>query len=83
MKNFIHFIILFAQNGKKAFLLAADLLEPGHLLGIEVEALVNTACPRIAIDDFAMFPKPLLNPTELLIALGEKSLKEFKVDEMF
>lgn len=71
------------KNGKKAVLLAMDLFEPEYLLGIETEALVNTACPRIAIDDFARFPKPLLNPTELLIALGEKRLEEFKIDEMF
>lgn len=71
------------KNGKKAFLLAMDYFEPEHLLGVNVDALVNTACPRIAIDDFARFPKPLINPIELLIALGEKKLEEFKIDEMF
>ncbi len=71
------------ENGRRAFLLAMDLFEPEYLLGINVDALVNTACPRIAIDDFARFTKPFLNPTELLIALGEKKLQDFKIDEMF
>lgn len=74
---------LIEKNGKKAFLLAMDFLEPEYLLGANVDAFVNTACPRIAIDDFARFPKPLLNPTELQIALGEKKLEEFRIDEMF
>ncbi len=74
---------LIEKNGRKAFLLAMDFFEPEHLLGVDIDALVNTACPRIAIDDFARFPKPLINPTELLIALGEKPLEEFKIDEMF
>jgi len=57
------------KKGKKAFILAFDLLKPEYLLGVEVDAFVNTACPRIAVDDFSQFNKPVLNEKELKEAL--------------
>ena len=38
-----------------------------------IDCFVELACPRIAIDDFAKYSKPLITYKEALVALGEKS----------
>ncbi len=67
-------------EGKKAIILVGDLLKPDYLAGIRVDALVNTACPRIATDDSANYGVPVLSMYELEFALGKKDLKEFKLE---
>ncbi len=69
-------------KGKKALLVASDFISPEYLLGLKAEAIVCTACPRIALDDSSSYKQPILNPTEALIALGEKPLKEYEFDEL-
>ncbi len=73
---------LIESKGKKAIILAMDYIMPEYLLGVEADAYVNTACPRIVIDDYSSFKKPILNPTELEIVLGVKKWEEFKLDEL-
>lgn len=41
-----------------------------------------TACPRIAIDDSQVYDRPLLNPSELEIALGEREWEDYVLDEI-
>ena len=51
--------------------------------GDPVDAFVNTACPRIAIDDSVKYAKPLLTPFELEVILGEKQWEEgYQFDEI-
>jgi 2-(3-amino-3-carboxypropyl)histidine synthase len=69
-------------KGKRAFLLVGDLIKPEYLLGISVDALVSTACPRIALDDASSFRQPLLNPFELSIVLGEKRAGDYTLEEL-
>lgn len=60
------------KAGKNSFLLIFDEIKPEKLEGLEriegnnsgIDALINTACPRLA-EDRALFKKPLLNPDEL------------------
>jgi 2-(3-amino-3-carboxypropyl)histidine synthase len=48
-----------------------------------VDAFVNTACPRIAIDDSVRYAKPLLTPFELEVVLGDKKWEAgYKFDEI-
>ena len=49
-------------SGKNALLFAGEEINPENVLGFEIDAWVNTACPRIADDHF---DKPVLNPDEL------------------
>lgn len=42
-----------------------------------IDAFVELACPRIAVDDFKKYPKPILTYREALVALGEKTWEEF------
>jgi 2-(3-amino-3-carboxypropyl)histidine synthase len=52
------------RAGKKAYLLVLDEIKP-EKLPPGLDAYVNTACPRIAIEDRSNFKKPILNPDEL------------------
>jgi 2-(3-amino-3-carboxypropyl)histidine synthase len=71
------------KHGKKGYLLYLREIIPDNLLSFrKLDALVNTACPRITIDDAARYKKPLLTPTELEIALGERKWKDYKIDEI-
>jgi 2-(3-amino-3-carboxypropyl)histidine synthase len=60
------------KHGKKGYLLALEHIGPELIDFYPVDAFVNTACPRIAIDDAVRYRKPLLTPFELEVALGEK-----------
>ncbi|MDG1532855.1 MAG: diphthamide biosynthesis enzyme Dph2 [Candidatus Thalassarchaeaceae archaeon] len=63
---------LLETHGKKGYLLALDHVGPELIDFYPVDAFVNTACPRIAIDDAVKYAKPLITPFELEVALGEK-----------
>ena len=41
-----------------------------------------TACPRIAIDDSAMYKKPVITPQELEIVLGLRDWDDYLMDEI-
>jgi len=64
-------------EGKVAFLLAAREITPEALLEFpSVDAYVNTACPRISLDDASKFKKPVLTINEALVIAGELSWEE-------
>jgi 2-(3-amino-3-carboxypropyl)histidine synthase len=67
-------------RGREAHLLTFDRLDPRDLEGRDLDAYVNTACPRIALDDSALYPKPMLTPPEFLMALGELPLEPYRFD---
>ncbi len=50
--------------GKKAWILAADEFSPDKLMGIDMDVLVNTACPRIW-DDVSLFGKNVINAEDV------------------
>lgn len=55
------------KAGKIAFLFLFDEISQELLLNFpEIECWINTACPRIAIDDVEYFEKPILNFWEVL-----------------
>lgn len=67
-------------HGREAEILLFDRLDPRDLEGRAIDAYVNTACPRIALDDGPNYPKPVLTPPEFLMALGELSLASYRFD---
>ncbi|MFQ5553722.1 MAG: diphthamide biosynthesis enzyme Dph2, partial [Thermoplasmata archaeon] len=73
---------LLESRGRKAYLLLMDTVSPELLQGYRVEAFVNTACPRIAIDDAARYEKPMLTCPELEVALGLRSWEPYPLDEI-
>ncbi|EQD49971.1 Diphthamide synthesis, DPH1/DHP2, partial [mine drainage metagenome] len=66
--------------GREAELLYFDRLDPRDLEGRAFEAYVNTACPRIALDDGPSYARPVLTPPEFLMALGERPLAPYRFD---
>jgi len=67
-------------RGRETELLYFDRLDPRDLEGRAFDAYVNTACPRIALDDSANYPRPILTPPEFLMALGELPLEPYRFD---
>lgn len=67
-------------RGREAEVLVFDRLDPRDLEGRAFDAYVNTACPRIALDDGANYPRPVLTPPEFLMALGELPLEPYRFD---
>jgi 2-(3-amino-3-carboxypropyl)histidine synthase len=58
----------FERAGKKALVFAGNELTPDNVLAFQVDAWVNTACPRISED---YFRKPVINPEELQYVSGQ------------
>jgi 2-(3-amino-3-carboxypropyl)histidine synthase len=74
---------LLEKHGKKGYLLALEHIGPELIDFYPVDAFVNTACPRIAIDDSVRYSKPLITPFELEVALGEKQWETgYQFDEI-
>jgi 2-(3-amino-3-carboxypropyl)histidine synthase len=65
------------QNGLKATLLALREVTFSALMQFPgIDAFVNTACPRLSLDDAQSFRKPLLSLNETLVLLGEMKWEE-------
>lgn len=50
--------------GKNAWILVANEISPQKILGMQIDCLVNTACPRLR-EDSRLFKKPILNPEDI------------------
>lgn len=65
------------EKGKTAVLFAVREVTPEVLMEFPtIEAYVNTACPRISVDDASKFRKPVLTVNEALVVVGELSWEE-------
>ncbi|MCJ2519563.1 MAG: diphthamide synthesis protein, partial [Candidatus Thermoplasmatota archaeon] len=73
---------LIEAGGRKGYLLLMDFVGPELLKGYRVDAFVNTACPRIAIDDQLQYDKPMLTFPELEITLGLREWEGYELDEI-
>lgn len=73
---------LLEEHGLKAQILNMDYIAPDRLLPFNLDAFVMTACPRIAIDDSAMYKKPVITPQELEIVLGLREWEDYMMDEI-
>jgi len=73
---------LLEEHGLKAQILNMNYIAPDRLLPFNLDAFVMTACPRIAIDDSAMYKKPVITPQELEIVLGLRDWEDYMMDEI-
>ncbi|MGC9345219.1 MAG: diphthamide synthesis protein, partial [Candidatus Bathyarchaeales archaeon] len=65
------------KNGKTTHLFTVRDINPEVLMEFPtVDAYVNTACPRVSLDDASKFQKPVLTMTETLVVVGELSWEE-------
>ena len=70
------------KHDKTAHILSMDLITPDQLLQFKVDAFVNTACPRLAVDEVGRFHAPMLMPQEFEIVIGEKRWDDIVFDEI-
>jgi 2-(3-amino-3-carboxypropyl)histidine synthase len=68
------------DRGREAEIFVFDRLDARDLVGRDVDAFVNTACPRIALDDSDLYDRPMLTPPEFLMVLGELPLEPYRFD---
>ena len=60
------------ENGKRGVLLALREITPEALMEFPtLEAYINTACPRISLDNTSKFMKPVLTINEFRVMIGE------------
>jgi len=72
MEKALHIRDRLEKAGKKTTLLALREVTPEALMEFPtLSAYVNTACPRISLDDATKFQKPVLTPSEALVVAGE------------
>jgi len=65
------------KNGRKVTLLALKEITSNALMQFpNIDAFVNTACPRLSLDDTPSFLKPTLSLNEALVMLGEMDWEE-------
>ena len=71
------------KKGKKAKLYLMDYISNEALLGIKAEALINTACPRISIDDYLQYKIPIINLSEADYLLGKKNYEKYELQSVY
>jgi len=67
-------------DNDNAYLITMDEVTPDRLRNFDMDAFVNTGCPRITTDDGPRFHKPMLTPGEYEIAVGNKPLDSLEFD---
>ncbi len=71
------------EKGRSGYFIALREITPDVLLPFRgLDAFVNTACPRITIDDTARYKRPVLTPIELGIVLGLREWDDYAMDEI-
>ena len=70
-----------AALSEKAVMVALCEVTAAELLNLGFDCYVNTACPRLAYDDQARFPVPVLSPQEFEILCGARSWEDYAIDE--
>jgi 2-(3-amino-3-carboxypropyl)histidine synthase len=71
------------KKGKTAKIYSMDFISQDALLGINAEAFINTACPRISIDDYLNYKKPIINYPEVDYLLGKKKYEDYQLKTVF
>jgi 2-(3-amino-3-carboxypropyl)histidine synthase len=68
--------------GRLSLLITMDEFSTVSLQGFDIDCYVSTACPRIAIDDYLQYNKPMITPVELEIVLGRREWETYVFDEI-
>ena len=72
------------KMGKTACLLAIREIQPEVLLEFpSIDAYVNTACPRISLDDASKFAKPMITVQEFRVISGESTWETLVKNGLF
>lgn len=66
----------FEKLGKKIIIIIVDEFNPSIMNFYDVNAFIDTACPRIAFEDFEKYDKPMITSREAKVAIGKLSWDE-------
>lgn len=65
------------EKGKNPVLITMNEMTPDKIMNFyKIDAFIELACPRIAVDDYAKYHKPILTFKEALVALDVKTWDE-------
>ncbi len=65
------------EKEKNVTIITMNELTPEKIMNFyKIDVFIELACPRIALNDFANYPKPILTSREAEVALGEISWDE-------
>lgn len=67
---------------KKCKIALFDEIDSNLIDDFQWDCIVNTACPRIALDDSIKFKTRVLTPVEFLITIGELNWENWEMDEI-
>ncbi len=73
---------LLRDAGRTVYRLVTDEVSPAALIHYRVDAYVNTACPRIAMDDSVRYEHPMLTIPEAEIVLGLRTWDDYVFDSI-
>ena len=75
-------IEMIRSHGLRAYKSVMEEITPISLMAYRVDAFVNTACPRVAMDDSAKYDRPMLTIPELEIVLDERTWDDYEFDQI-
>ncbi len=70
------------ETGRRASLIQSNVISPELIMSYDFDAFCSTACPRVAIDDFSRYSRPMLTPVETEIAVGIRKFSDFSFDQI-
>jgi len=74
---------LIDSKSKKSYIFITNFFSASFLESFRnIDCFVSLGCPRIAIDDYMQYKKPIITPIELEIALSVKKWDDYKFDEI-
>ena len=62
--------------GKEVIIIMVDEFNPSLMNFYDVDAFIDTACPRIAVEDYGKYDKPIINSREASVVIGKRSWEE-------
>ena len=74
--------LIYSKN-KKPYIFITNFFSASILESFKnIDCFVSLGCPRIAIDDYMQYKKPIITPIELEIILGVKKWIDYTFDEI-
>ncbi|MEM4258639.1 MAG: diphthamide biosynthesis enzyme Dph2 [Candidatus Thermoplasmatota archaeon] len=78
-----HLKTIIESARRTSLILAVNYVSPEILQSfLDIDCFISTICPRIAIDDYLQYKKPLITPVEAEIAFGVRSWQTYIFDQI-
>lgn len=75
---------LLDSSNKNNYFIALDNFSDYNLNSIDyIDCFISTSCPRIAIDDYVLYKKPIITPIELEIVLNKRDWNDYEFDQIY